>query len=156
MLVLSLVLSVFSALSTLAILLAVRKMKVNPQEEVEEAEVEADAAEEVEDTEEDESFLGFPTQEIAEIAVSTLGETKFNVSCTFCKAKKPAWDVVACSPLPVTSNSALLTMVLSCPNCATVRLVNPKTLGVLTYDDAGFAIWKTKANNAGVSDEFAE
>lgn len=151
MLEVTLILSVLSlVLSSLSVFAVFRKSVLSErQEDKDETEV-ADEMDEDEDEDEDLTFLGFPTQQIAETAVARLGVQNFNVSCVYCKAKKPTWDVVACSSLPVEGDTVFLSLVLACPNCATVRLVSPKTLGVLTYDEFGQAIWKTTTENEQV------
>ncbi len=159
MLEVTLILSVLSlVLSSLSVFAVFRKSVLSEkqedkdetevEEEIDEDEEEEDEKEEKDDEDEveDLTFLGFPTQQIAETAVARLGVQNFNVSCVYCKAKKPAWDVVACSSLPVEGDTVFLSLVLACPNCATVRLVSPKTLGVLSHDENGQAVWKTESN----------
>lgn len=151
MLELSLILAFLSlVLSSFAVFAVLRKRVVSSEENEQEQEENEEENEENEEEEEDTSLLGFPNSQVAEIAVSQLSVQRFNVSCVYCKAKKPAWDVVACAALPVEGSTASLSMVLACPNCATVRLVSPKTLGVLTYDEFGQAIWKTTTENEQV------
>ncbi len=162
MLEVTLILSVLSlVLSSLSVFAVFRKSVLSEKQEDNDETAVADDIDEDENEEEDEdedeekveedevedlTFLGFPTQQIAETAVARLGVQNFNVSCVYCKAKKPAWDVVACSSLPVEGDTVFLSLVLACPNCATVRLVSPKTLGVLSHDENGQAVWKTESN----------
>ncbi len=108
---------------------------------VSESQEEEDDTEEQPEEEEDSTFLGFPSQLIAETAVSRLGKEPFNVSCPYCKAKKPKWDVLAHSELRVDTDTRVSTIVLSCPTCASVRMVNPRTLGVLSYTEDGESQW---------------
>jgi len=105
------------------------------------ADVDDDADDDKED-ESDESFLGFPSGEIAQYAVSQLGKPKMNVPCPFCKAKTPKWDVIACANVPVRQ-AELMLMVLCCPTCASVRMVNPHILGVSEVGEDGEMVWKT-------------
>lgn len=101
----------------------------------------ADADDEDENT--DETFLGFPSRSVAEFALSRLGTEAFNVSCPFCKAKKPKWDVLAHASFPVGQETTLSSLVLSCPSCASVRLVNPYTLGAVVTKEDGEVEWRT-------------
>ncbi len=120
------------------------------------SEADEDAAADADDDVEDESFLGFPSGEIAQYAVSQLGKTGINVPCPFCKAKTPKWDVIACANVPVRPGELML-MVLCCPKCASVRMVNPHILGVSEVGEDGEMIWKTgeAAENSEATDSEA-
>jgi hypothetical protein len=123
---------------------------VDTKSEVPTTEEEEDETEEDEVEDKDGFYLGFPSKEIAEHVVAQLGKPNINVSCSHCKAKTPRWNVQACTSLPVDDHY-MLALVLSCPTCASIRLVNPLTLGALKYDeDTGTPLWSldTATNTA--------
>ena len=76
------------------------------------------------------TFLGFPDSTVATSAVLKLDQKPFNTSCPYCRAKKASWDVSGCTTYTI-GNDTQHALVLTCITCASIRLVNPETLGAL-------------------------
>lgn len=90
------------------------------------------------------SFLGFPTAEVAKFAVSKLDDKQFNVNCPYCKSRKPSWEVAGCSKFHLGENEQHA-IFLTCTTCASVRLVNPETIGALVPNEEEDAlVWLTE------------
>ena len=81
-----------------------------------------------EDTDESDDYLGFSNIDEAKEVLEFLGKGKFNAPCPYCKSKKTKWDLLGVTQMEVGKSEGPLILILSCPTCATVRLVDPKTL----------------------------